>query len=179
MAAMPDTLDDFKRGMAEEFLRKTGFLHLQVLGQSMLPGIWPGDVLTIETKVANEMEIGDIGLFRRNERFFVHRIKNKLILDGSLHLLARGDSAGTNDPPFPADALLGRVVKVQHGNRTTVPVREPGLYARLLGWIFGSCSAARNLALRLERIRRERKQAAELSMIDESAFWGKLPRESE
>lgn len=109
MAAVPDTLNDFKRGMAEEFLRKTGFLHLQVLGQSMLPGIWPGDVLTIETKIANEMEIGDIGLFRRNARFFVHRIKNKLIMDGSLHLLARGDSAGKNDPPFPPVPCWGEL----------------------------------------------------------------------
>jgi peptidase S24-like protein len=179
MAAMPDTLDDFKRGMAEEFLRKTGFLHLQVLGQSMLPGIWPGDVLTIETKIANEMEIGDIGLFRRNARFFVHRVKNKLILDGSLHLLARGDSAWKNDPLFPAHALLGRVVEVQHGNRITVPVREPALCARLLGWLFASCSTARNLALRLDRIRRDRKQAAEPSMIHESECWGRVPRESE
>jgi hypothetical protein len=126
---------------------------LQVLGQSMLPTIWPGDVVTIGRAVADAMEIADIGVFQRDRRVFVHRLKKILVIDGLTQFVTRGDSATDDDPLFPADTLLGKVALIQHKNRSPVPSGNLSLCARAAGWVFARSSSLRNLALRIDAMR--------------------------
>jgi hypothetical protein len=160
-------MDHLKRSMAQELLQIRGLLQLQVLGQSMLPTIWPGDIVTIERQLATKVAIGEIGLFEREGRFFIHRVKDKLTLNGLLHYRTRGDSASADDPPFQANALLGRVVKIERRNQTSFPGCDLRLYARMLGWILARYRPARNLALKLHLRSTNRRQIAQDKMSHE------------
>jgi hypothetical protein len=135
--------------MAEEILDLTGSLRMRVLGESMLPTIWPGDVLTIAQQEVRQFAIGDIGLFRRQDRFFVHRIQNIVRMHDSLHFIARGDSVLQADPPFQSKELLGRVVEVQRNNKARTPAGSLCLQCRIAGWLLSRCNRLRSLSLRL------------------------------
>ncbi|MFZ3371295.1 MAG: S24 family peptidase [Candidatus Sulfotelmatobacter sp.] len=77
---MPSTLEtreDPKLGLAAEMLRRRGTIHLKAWGTSMLPSVWPGDLLTIQNAAYDEVIPGDITLVLRDNRFFVHRLVEK------------------------------------------------------------------------------------------------------
>lgn len=164
MAVMTDPLDAVKRSLAGELLRRTGFLRLRVLGQSMLPDIWPGDVLTIQSETQSNVDVGEVALLERDDRFFVHRVRSKVILNGSVSLVTRGDSSSTADPLFGPDALLGKVIRIEHGDRVSIPSAKLSLYGRALGWLFCHFSTVRNLALTINR-----REAADTGPVNHSA----------
>ncbi len=60
--------------MAEEVLRSWGELRLRVTGTSMLPTVWPGDILCVESRGAAEAVPGDVVLFGREGRLVAHRV---------------------------------------------------------------------------------------------------------
>lgn len=111
-SAIPAMDQPCKCDLASEVLRRFGELRLQVTGASMLPSLWPGDLLTIHSAQLSEVSRGDIVLFFREGRFFVHRALSV----SADHLLTRGDGLATPDPPVGPNELLGRVVSVaRHG----------------------------------------------------------------
>ena len=76
--------------LAAEILRSTGKLRLQVKGWSMLPAVMPGDTLVVESVTGDDIATGEIILFHRERRFFVHRVVHKS--EDKLQLLTRGDA---------------------------------------------------------------------------------------
>jgi hypothetical protein len=100
--------------LAQEVLRSSGCLRLRVTGWSMLPTVWPGDTLLIDRSDAAHVAEGDIVLFARDRRFFVHRIVKKNA-HGS-QILARGDAMPQADPPFAKHELLGKVSLIVRSN---------------------------------------------------------------
>src|ERR1700675_3075390 len=83
-------------------------MRLRVFGESMLPAIWPGDVVEIESCSLENVQAGEIVLAQRNDRLVMHRL---LAHCGQNNFLLRGDSVACPDPPFPSQALLGRLVR--------------------------------------------------------------------
>ena len=69
-----EDLDDPKLGLAAEMLRSQGTVLLKAWGASMLPSVWPGDLLTIQNAAHDEVVPGDIVLMMRKNRFVVHRL---------------------------------------------------------------------------------------------------------
>jgi signal peptidase len=118
--------------LAAASLELTGVLRLKVSGSSMLPAIRPGDVLTIHRFAHGGASAGDVVLFRREGRFFVHRILRR---EGA-GFIARGDAARSCDPWVADSDLLGRVVSVERGGRQVEPrVGAPQkLAARVFAW---------------------------------------------
>ncbi len=132
-----------KRELASEVLRRFGQLRLQVSGASMLPSVWPGDVVTICNSQLCEVRRGDIVLFYRDRRFFMHRV-----LDVSAdRLLTRGDSVISPDPPVRSDELLGRVVSIASGAVVRAP-SQLGAIGRLLAFAARHSTTFCNLLLR-------------------------------
>ncbi len=43
----------------------------------MLPTLWPGEVLAIEAQSFDRVQVGDVVLFAREDRFYIHRILRK------------------------------------------------------------------------------------------------------
>jgi phage repressor protein C with HTH and peptisase S24 domain len=62
-----------KHNLAVEVLQKTGVLRLTAFGYSMLPTLFPGDILTVKAELLPAIQTGDVVLFTRQGRFFIHR----------------------------------------------------------------------------------------------------------
>jgi signal peptidase I len=137
-----------KFSLAAEALRSFGRLNLRVTGTSMLPALWPNDLLTIESVPSESLRTGDLALFSRDERFFVHRVIKKMAFAGKVLLITRGDAQPHADPPILGDGLLGRVVKVHRGNRVITPSRKWQRLLRLTGLALCQFDSVRGLALR-------------------------------
>jgi signal peptidase I len=155
--------DQIKRSIAAEALRSGLHVHLRAMGTSMLPTLWPGDLLTIESIAVEQAEPGDLILYMHKGRFFIHRLIEKHEDDRTF--ITRGDCMPAADPPVPAKEFLGKVVQVRHGASSFEPhARFSGFHwaiARLLCYI----APLQQLALRSHA----RKRAAhfDLTLLEE------------
>jgi signal peptidase I len=145
--------EDPKLALAAELLRRFGNVQMKAWGASMLPSLWPGDLLMIQSAAYDEVVPGDIVLFVREDRFFVHRLIEARRDAERLTWITRGDGMPNNDPPVAASELLGRVTAVSRGNRSFVPSREVPSLNSALAWTLGRWDRLRNLALRIHAIR--------------------------
>jgi hypothetical protein len=134
--------------MAAESLRRSGRLCLQVHGESMLPALWPGDVVEIASCSPEDVRPGEIVLALRDGRFFLHRFVAPC-QPGSFLLC--GDSMPGSDPPFPLEALLGRLVPNADANEVFGTTWFGVRCSRALGLLLCHCSVARRIALKLHR----------------------------
>jgi signal peptidase I len=101
-----------KGELAGEILLRFGTLRLQVTGQSMLPSVWPGDVLIIKRCFFGEVSPGDIVLYARERRLFAHRVIGAGADLGEPYLVTQGDASPTPDSPISAAEFLGRVSQI-------------------------------------------------------------------
>jgi len=115
----------------------------------MLPTLWPGDVLTVQYARPEQVEPGEIVLYTRQGRFFIHRIVSRDVSGDATSLLTRGDCMAAADPPVGRGELLGRVVEVRRSGSSFVPARKLSLSGRLLAWAFGHWNLFRRVGLRL------------------------------
>jgi hypothetical protein len=144
---------DPKLGLAAEMLRGRCSVQLTAMGTSMLPSVWPGDRLTIQSVTHDEAVPGDIVLVLRDKRFLIHRLVEKRQDQDGISWITRGDAMSHNDPPGAASELLGRVAGVRRGRRSFVPGRRVALFDLALGWMLCRWDRARSLALRIHAAR--------------------------
>lgn len=121
-------------------------MRLRVRGESMLPSLWPGEVVEIAGCSADDVHPGEIALALRDGRFFLHRFVGRSRADG---FLLRGDSMPAPDPEFSSEELLGRVVDC------TPPLRP---WSRAIGQLFCHCGPARRLVLKLHAARQRDRE---------------------
>ena len=108
--------------------RNQGKVHLKVAGASMVPALWPGDLVTVRRCDPEELQPGSIVVFRQNERLVVHRLMHWQ--EGCV--VTRGDSHPCLDRPTPAGEVIGRVESIQRDGRRVsrkafVPAEGGGL----------------------------------------------------
>jgi len=121
---------------------------LRVYGESMLPTLWPGDVVEITSCSLADVRPGEIVLALKDGRLFLHR----LVASAPDGFVLRGDSMPGPDPWFPSGALLGRLIHAAGGRRSFSWSRS--MLSRALGTVFCHCGPARRLALQLHRRRK-------------------------
>jgi len=131
--------------LAVDVLRTFGRIRLRVTGSSMLPAVWPGDILSVCHSEIAHINLNDIVLSRRQGRLCAHRVVDKVAGPQSAWLITRGDQLSFDDPPVFAHELLGRVTLIQR-DRSHIDPRA-GLPR---GWRFLSMILSRSaLATRL------------------------------
>jgi signal peptidase I len=146
-----------KCDLAAEVLRSSGNLRLRVTGSSMLPSVWPGDTLLIERVQANAICGGDLVLFGRDRRLFVHRVVSVGIADAAIDatidgnidatILTRGDAMPQPDPPVPGRDLLGRVSYIVRAGRLIEPRKTLGLPQRAVATLMQHSEIAARMAI--------------------------------
>ena len=94
--------------LVAELARRFGEVRLRVTGASMLPAIWPGDVLCVRYCAIPDLQRGQILLYRRHENLVAHRI-TRVHRDS---VITRGDSVHHDDPPVVESEIVGQVVSV-------------------------------------------------------------------
>jgi len=149
-----------KCDLAWEVLQRFGQLHVRVTGASMLPAIWPGDVVTIRSSQLTDVSPGDLVLFHRDRRFFVHRV---LEMSGN-SLLTRGDSVLGPDPPVSPDELLGRVVSITGAGGTRAP-SQLGAAGYLVAQAVRRSTLVCNMLLRLHASYRQLLRTAPVTAV--------------
>lgn len=148
MGLAETVLEAAKCDLAADVIRQFGEVRLKVTGASMLPSVWPGDVLTVRRRSIAEVRPGRIVLGYRNGGFVAHRLVGKR----GDHWITRGDSHSFEDTPFRSEDVLGEVVGIQRGDRS---VRlSPVWWHRAGSWVAARSEASTRMLLRLRRLQR-------------------------
>jgi Peptidase S24-like len=142
---MTEAREGYKLDLAAEVLSRGGTIRLQALGSSMLPSIWSGDVVSIESKSGKEIVPGDIVLVARDGRFFIHRLIEK----HNAIWITRGDSLLQDDAPVAQVQVLGKVALIHRKSGGIVPKPRVSRFGSMLAWILCRWDFFRNVALRI------------------------------
>jgi len=142
---LPTTRETLKCELASELLRSAGTLRLRITGTSMVPIVWPGDILTVRGHDASEALPGDIVLFHRAGKLVAHRVVERTFRENEIQWVTRGDSVVDNDAPISGHELLGRVTAIERRSRRRILHRS--LASRLISWILRSSHFCRRLVL--------------------------------
>jgi len=127
--SMAPCTDSSRVELVVDVLGRFGEARLRVVGSSMLPAIWPGDVLTIRRCPMSAVRCGDVAVFVRDDRVFVHRV----IAHHDSHLVTQGDSLPSPDAPVTQAELVGVAIGLVRGGKARRVSSRVGLPARLTG----------------------------------------------
>jgi signal peptidase len=167
-----DPRTQLKHKLAIEVLQSFGQIRLAVTGTSMLPSIWPGDILEVRRQAAQEILPGDVVLAKWDGGFMAHRVvecragpplRNSSSQSGrhsqqvratarhgeTPFLLTRGDRLKTSDPPIAAYDLLGRVTSLERRGRLVDP--RLTVRRRLAAWVLSRSELATRSVIYLRR----------------------------
>jgi Peptidase S24-like len=114
--------------LAAEVLHRFGEVRFVAQGSSMIPSIYPGDLVTVRSESIAGVCCGEIVLFLLGGRFFVHRVTRKWLEGDRVVFAACGDALHQEDPSVDGTQLLGRVTSILRRGK---PVKFP---ARLSPW---------------------------------------------
>jgi len=112
----------------------------------MLPSLRPGDVLDFVTPIGS-ITPGDIVLWRRDDRLFVHRV----IASDDRHVHTRGDALLRADPPVAHAEVIGTLESYERRGRRR-PSPRLGTLARCWGWCLRRSDTATRMFLRWHRL---------------------------
>jgi signal peptidase I len=123
---------DSRAALAIEVAREFGRVRCQVSGCSMMPALWPGDLVLVERTDIGDVELGDIVMIASRGRLIVHRV----VANGSSYsgpsLVTQGDTSPAADPPVAQEDFVGIVTGIVRNGRELVPARERGLIGRVV-----------------------------------------------
>lgn len=159
------TRDEGRCHLAAEALRSWGVLKLRATGVSMLPTLWPGDLLTVQALRLEETEPGEIVLYMRQDRFFIHRVIRRSLTQDQVCLVTRGDCKSEDDPPVGRSELLGKITKVQRAGSGFLPARKLSPFRRLLACMFCHWGLFRRVGLRLWNCRSSSDGPGEVTLV--------------
>jgi signal peptidase I len=137
--------------LAADVLERGERLSLRVRGSSMLPSLFPGDVLTFRRCSPAEIVVGDIVLFLREGRCFIHRVAERMAVGGDSRILTRGDALPVCDAPVGETEVLGRLSVVERKGWRLPPPRLGPVRSLVAGLVRHSPLAARALVAAQQR----------------------------
>ena len=153
--------------LAGEVLRTSGALRLRVTGWSMLPTVMPGDILVIEHISSATVSEGDIVLFVRDRRFFVHRVVTKgQTCDAAI--LTCGDAMPAPDPPVPPSDLLGKVSFILRNGECIEPARNPRFSERAVSALVRRSTFATRVLVSVHGMRSNRRSPLPTPLVQTS-----------
>jgi len=100
--------------LVSEVARHAGEVRLRLTGTSMLPAMWPGDVVTVRRCQLADLRPGQVALCSVEGNLVAHRVMRAF----PNHLITRGDSIPRCDPPVEASAVVGYVASIVRNHRT-------------------------------------------------------------
>ena len=128
--------EQIKCELAAQVLKNSSMLRLRASGSSMLPSVWPGDILTIHPQSFEQWRPGDIALYMRAGHFFIHRVIT--VSNSGDFLIVQGDCLPQPDPPVIAEEVLGKAVSIER-NGLPVQTMWPSISLRILARALWNC----------------------------------------
>lgn len=148
-----EAADAAKCELAEKVLRSSGRLRLKVRGFSMLPSVWPGDLLLIRRQQIGDVLPGDIVLFARDGRFIAHRVVIRTNDHQIARLVTRGDALPLQDSAITAAELLGKVSSILRAGKWIEPCTQLSFGARLTAALVSHSGRVATALVRLHAMR--------------------------
>ena len=146
MKILSDSRKQAKEELATEALLQSGFLRIRVTGTSMLPAIWPGDLVHIRRLEQPYPQIGEVILAQGGTGLLVHRVLGCEIQAGRVLIITCGDRHQKPDPPLCTSQILGSVTAIE-GARGLRPVpSNRSLRIMASGWILRRSNLLAGLA---------------------------------
>jgi signal peptidase len=140
--------------LAEKALRRFGSLRLRVTGLSMIPAVWPGDLLMIRRQEMEQIYPGDIVLFARHGRLIAHRVVFKTDSTKTPILVTRGDALPSQDCAISPADLLGKVSGILRAGDWIQPRRRASFSARIIAMVVSRSGWAAGIVSRLRTSQR-------------------------
>lgn len=106
--------------------RASGKVQLRVRGASMVPALWPGDLLMVRSCCPSEVTPDSIIVFRQDQRLIVHRLIHRT----GNEIITRGDARPQLDKAIESSQVVGRVELVMRNGRLVEP--RDSLWRRLV-----------------------------------------------
>jgi signal peptidase I len=103
----------------------------------MFPWIRSGDLVFARSYGYEQVSPGDVILFERDDRIFVHRTIRRAKAEAGL--ITKGDALDRKDAPVSKSEFLGRVIRI-HRNSRHIDIESLGWV--LMGRILASISKA-------------------------------------
>jgi signal peptidase I len=129
--------------LVAEVARSFGEVRLKVTGSSMVPSIWPGDLVTVRRQEMPTLQSGHVIVYKRDAVLVTHRITHTY-LD---HVITRGDSVWHDDAPVKEADIVGRVIcLVRNGRRVRL---NPSYGQRLISFFLRRSDFYRRIMVRL------------------------------
>ena len=129
-----DLAREARLNLAADVLHRFGEVRFVAHGTSMIPSIYPGDLLTVRSESIAEARPGEVVLFLLGGRFFVHRVMRKWPERNRIVFATRGDAHTQEDPSVDGSQLLGRVTSIlRHGKPVKFATRL-NAWTKLLRW---------------------------------------------
>lgn len=100
--------------LVTETARSFGQVCLKVTGASMIPAIWPGDIITVRRHEKGALRRGQIVLYSQERRLVAHRIT---YISGDF-FTTRGDALLRDDPPINESDIVGQIVSLVRNGRS-------------------------------------------------------------
>lgn len=129
--------------LAFELGRSAGKIRLKLYGTSMVPALWPTDIVTVQCCSALSLTPGQIAVCRTEVGLVAHRVLRR----EHSTLILRGDSLRIPDPPVHHSQLLGVVIAAERAGKAVSLCRTPWL--ALFSWVIRHSSVCRHIVLRL------------------------------
>ncbi len=127
-------------------------VRLKVTGASMLPTVWPGDILVVQRRNFDQLHPAQVILCLRDGELVAHRIVRR----SGEFLVTRGDSLLHNDRPFQTENVVGQVISILRNGRRLSP--EQSAWQRALSSLLRHSDFCTRMVLRvgrrLQRLRR-------------------------
>jgi signal peptidase I len=162
------TADALGCELAGEVVRRFGRVRVGVTGTSMIPAVWPGDVLVVERRAAAEIGRGEIVLAQRGDSLVAHRVVGlQFVAAGLKHgatqtFSLRGDALLSADAPLRREELLGAVVAIERRGDAILPARRLSFGGSLLAALARRSSLAARVFVRIHAFICTRPERVEL-----------------
>lgn len=118
--------------LAAEVLRRFGEIRFIARGSSMIPSIYPGDLLTVRSHRIADARSGQIVLCLREGRFWAHRVMRKWREGNRFLFSTRGDALPHEDPSLDESQLLGSVESIIRYGRPVEVAHIVGPWMKVL-----------------------------------------------
>jgi signal peptidase I len=152
-APRPHLIERVGCELIAEGLRAGREVRFRVSGSSMLPALWPGDTLVVTPVSTHDITDGQLIVFTRDGRLFVHRLVQRSAHAGVARFITRGDALDQCDPPLHPAEVLGTVTEIyRNGCEITRAVNRPSLFVRSASYAVRRSDAFRRVMMKIHSL---------------------------
>lgn len=113
----PEALHKNLLELTEILLDENHPLSFSMKGYSMYPTLRAGDKGVVEKWNPDDLKVGDIVVFKANDKLVAHRLVSIIFKENVHYFIAKGDK-NNHTESFIDDALIGKITSIQRRNKT-------------------------------------------------------------